>query len=55
MQDEAFALWADWQRQYAPNTSSAKLLKEISERYWLVNVVHNDYQQPDGLFKAILS
>lgn len=54
-QDEAFALWADWQRQYPPNSPSAKLLKDISENYWLVNVVHNDYQQSDGLFKAILS
>lgn len=53
--DEAFGLWTEWEEQYAPNSSSQKILKEISDRYWLVNVVHNDFQKPDLLFDVMLS
>ncbi|KAG1079076.1 hypothetical protein G6F42_023939 [Rhizopus arrhizus] len=53
--DEAFSLWTEWEEQYAPNSSSQKILKEIGDRYWLVNVVHNDFQKPDLLFDVMLS
>ncbi|KAG0164993.1 hypothetical protein DFQ28_009392 [Apophysomyces sp. BC1034] len=53
--DEAYALWTDWEHQYIRGSESAKLLKDIGDRYWLVNVVHNDFQEPNSLFDIILS
>ncbi|GAA5803625.1 methylenetetrahydrofolate reductase-domain-containing protein [Helicostylum pulchrum] len=53
--DDAFELWKEWEEQYAPNSKSQKLLHDIGQRYWLVNVVHNDFQQPDLLFDVMLS
>ncbi|KAF7731700.1 hypothetical protein EC973_008872 [Apophysomyces ossiformis] len=53
--DEAYALWTDWEQQYTRESDSAKLLKDIGEQYWLVNVVHNDFQEPDSLFNVFLS
>ncbi|KAI8144096.1 methylenetetrahydrofolate reductase-domain-containing protein [Fennellomyces sp. T-0311] len=52
--EEAYALWTEWEQQYAPDSKTAQLLRDIGERYWLVNVVHNDYQQPNSLFEAML-
>ncbi|KAI8097425.1 methylenetetrahydrofolate reductase-domain-containing protein [Halteromyces radiatus] len=53
--EEAFGLWKEWEQQYAPDSASAALLKKVGDSYWLVNVVHNDYQLVDGLFNMILS
>ncbi|KAG1219178.1 hypothetical protein G6F35_007703 [Rhizopus arrhizus] len=52
--EEAFGLWKEWEEQYPPNSSSQKLLKEIGDNYWLVNIVHHDFQKPDLLFKILL-
>jgi len=30
---------------------SHKLLKEIGDNWWLVNVVYHDYINPDGIWK----
>ncbi|CAO3699285.1 unnamed protein product [Rhizopus stolonifer] len=51
--EEAFGLWKEWEEQYPPNSSSQALLKEIGDSYWLVNVVHHDFQKPDLLFKIL--
>ncbi|KAI9473683.1 MAG: methylenetetrahydrofolate reductase-domain-containing protein [Benjaminiella poitrasii] len=53
--DEAFGLWTEWEEQYPPGSKSQELLKQVRETYWLVNVVHNDYQKPDLLFNVMLS
>ncbi|KAI8982412.1 methylenetetrahydrofolate reductase-domain-containing protein [Mycotypha africana] len=53
--EEAFGLWSEWEAQYPRGSPSQKLLKDTKETYWLVNVVHNDYQKPNLLFDAILS
>jgi hypothetical protein len=55
MKDEAFGLWKEWEEQYAPNSPSQTLLHDIGQRYWLLNVVHNDFQKPDLLFNFMLS
>lgn len=55
IQDDAFGLWKEWEEQYPPNSKSQKVLHEIGQTYWLVNVVHNDFQQPDLLFDVMLS
>ncbi|CEJ05016.1 Putative Methylenetetrahydrofolate reductase [Rhizopus microsporus] len=51
--EEAFGLWKEWEEQYTPNSPSQKLLKDIGDRYWLVNVVHHDFQKPDLLFELL--
>ncbi|ORZ13542.1 methylenetetrahydrofolate reductase-domain-containing protein [Absidia repens] len=53
--EEAFGLWTTWEQQYAPDSDTAKLLKQVGDSFWLVNVVHNDYQQVDGLFNMMLA
>ena len=42
--DEAFSLWMnDWASIYEPKSGSYKLIKEIYDTYYLVNIVDNDY------------
>jgi len=42
--DEAFSLWMnDWASIYEAKSRSYKLLKEIYDTYYLVNIVDNDY------------
>ncbi|KAI7898172.1 methylenetetrahydrofolate reductase-domain-containing protein [Cokeromyces recurvatus] len=53
--DEAFELWTEWEEEYPTHSKSQKLLKEVKETYWLVNVVHHDFHKPDFLFNLILS
>lgn len=49
--DEAFALWSEWEKIYEVASPSAKLLRQIRERYWLVSIVHHDYKNEEGLWK----
>ncbi|KAI8371619.1 methylenetetrahydrofolate reductase-domain-containing protein [Radiomyces spectabilis] len=51
--EEAYGLWEEWQRQYPPESDTAKLLKSLREQVWLINVVHNDFTQSDNLFDAL--
>ena len=42
--DEAFSLWMnDWASIYEAKSESYKLIKEIYDTYYLVNIVDNDY------------
>jgi len=42
--DEAFGLWMnDWASIYKQESASFKILREIYETYYLVNIVDNDY------------
>ncbi|KAI7849817.1 methylenetetrahydrofolate reductase-domain-containing protein [Circinella umbellata] len=52
--EEAYGLWKEWEQQYAPDSKTAQLLRDIGERYWLINVVHNDFQEANSLFEAML-
>ena len=46
--DEAFGLWMnDWASIYEQESASFKILKEIYETYYLVNIVDNDYVDGD--------
>lgn len=49
--DEAFALWAEWERLYDPGSKSARLLRQIMERHWLVTIVHHDFKDEGALWK----
>ncbi|KAJ1553830.1 hypothetical protein HK405_006782 [Cladochytrium tenue] len=45
--DEAFELWMKWASTYDEDSPSYKLIKEISDTWFLVNVVDNNYRQSD--------
>lgn len=49
--DEAFALWAEWERLYEPGSASARLLRQIMERHWLVSIVHHDFKDEGALWR----
>ncbi|KAJ1973124.1 methylenetetrahydrofolate reductase (NAD(P)H) met13 [Dimargaris xerosporica] len=44
--DEAFELWNQWAELYTPGSSSRQVIQEIADSWFLVNMVHNDFQQP---------
>ena len=52
--DEAFGLWmSDWASIYDEKSTSFKLLKEIYETYYLVNIVDNNYVDSKLLNKIL--
>ena len=52
--DEAFSLWIDdWGSIYDPESESYKLLKEVYDTYYLVNIVDNNFVN-DNMLKHIL-
>lgn len=48
--EEAFGIWAEWSKVYGRQSDSQKLLREIREECWLVNVIHNDFVERDALW-----
>ena len=49
--DEAFDLWARWADCYDPASPSKKVVKDIHESWFLINIVDNDYKGGShGLF-----
>ena len=53
--DEAFGLWiSDWANIYNEKSKSFKLLNEIYNTYYLVNIVDNNFVDGDML-KLILN
>ncbi|RUS13859.1 hypothetical protein BC937DRAFT_94678, partial [Endogone sp. FLAS-F59071] len=54
--DEAFQLWTEWARLYDPEASeleadTRRLLEQVRDTYWLVNIVHNDYQDQEAIWR----
>ncbi|KAF9937074.1 hypothetical protein BGZ67_001685 [Mortierella alpina] len=48
--EEALEVWSQWAHGY-PEASEARILLEtIGEEWYLVNVVNDDYHDPEGLF-----
>jgi methylenetetrahydrofolate reductase (NADPH) len=48
--DEAFGLWiSDWANIYDGESESYKLLNEVYETYYLVNIVDNNFVDGDML------
>jgi methylenetetrahydrofolate reductase (NADPH) len=44
IKDEAFSLWMErWGKLYEPGSCSYSIIEEISNTYYLVNLVDNDY------------
>ncbi|KAF8202173.1 methylenetetrahydrofolate reductase-domain-containing protein [Pholiota molesta] len=48
--DEAFELGNQWAKLYESGSPSQKLIDEFMETSFLVNVVHNDFHDPDAIF-----
>ncbi|ANB15677.1 methylenetetrahydrofolate reductase (NAD(P)H) MET13 [Sugiyamaella lignohabitans] len=49
--DEAFRLGAEWARCYDEDTESRRLVMGIVDKWYLINIVHNDFQDPDAIFR----
>jgi len=49
--DEAYELGQQWAKIYEPGSPSHSLISDLMETSYLVNVVHNDFQDPEGIFK----
>lgn len=47
LQDEAFELGQLWASVYDENSPSRKLISKVFDSYYLVNIVRNDYRNPD--------
>jgi methylenetetrahydrofolate reductase (NADPH) len=50
-QDEAFELGQQWANFYDADSPSKALISDMMDSYSLVNVVHNDFQSSDAIFK----
>lgn len=48
--DEFYHLGQEWSKCYEENSESRRLIKDISENWYLVNIVHNDFRQDQGIF-----
>ncbi len=52
--DEAFALWnTNWAKLYKSGSRSQEIIKHISDTYYLVNLVDNDYVAGNCLFEIL--
>jgi methylenetetrahydrofolate reductase (NADPH) len=49
-QDEAFELGVQWSQLYDQESPTQKLISDMMETYSLVNVVHNDFRDPEAIF-----
>ncbi|KAF8745458.1 hypothetical protein AX14_008888 [Amanita brunnescens Koide BX004] len=48
--DEAYELGQQWALFYEPDSPSRKLITDLMETSYLVNVVHNDFHDPEAIF-----
>jgi methylenetetrahydrofolate reductase (NADPH) len=52
--DEAFSLWMErWGKLYDPDSRSYSIINQISNTYYLVNLVDNDYPQGSCLWAVL--
>lgn len=51
--DEAFELWRQWGTLYDPKSPSAKLINEVRDTWFLVNVVDNNYKCEGGIYEML--
>jgi methylenetetrahydrofolate reductase (NADPH) len=50
-QDEAYELGQQWAQIYDSNSPSRALISNLMETSCLVNVVHNNFQDPEAIFQ----
>lgn len=51
--EEAFSIWKEWAVVYRPGSQSSKLLKQIREGIWLVNIIHHGYVESGVLWETL--
>lgn len=51
--EEAFSIWSEWQRIYSPRSPTSRLLQEVKDDVWLVNIIHHAYQEPEALWNFL--
>jgi methylenetetrahydrofolate reductase (NADPH) len=52
--DEAFALWTEqWAKLYPEGSTSRSIIEGISDSYYLVNLVDNDYPKDTILWQIL--
>jgi len=52
--DEAYELGQQWANFYEPGSAALEFVKSFFDTSFLVNVVHNDFRQPDGIFEPFI-
>jgi len=52
-QEEAFAIWAEWEHLYALRSPTRQLLRSTGDERWLVSIVHHDYRDPRALWRFL--
>lgn len=53
--EEAFGIWAEWQRVYAPGTASSRLLERVRKDYWLVSIIHHGFLEEGALWDQLVA
>ena len=48
--DEFYYLGSEWSKCYDEGSDARRLIKEVTESWYLVNIVHNDFREPQGVF-----
>ena len=52
--DEAYELGHQWANLYEPGSAASEFVKSFFDTSFLVNVVHNDFRRPDGIFEPFI-
>ncbi|KAI1076283.1 MTHFR-domain-containing protein [Whalleya microplaca] len=53
--EEAFGIFHEWAQVYGKGSESEKLLEQVRADTWLVNIIHHDYVDKDGLWSLLLN
>ncbi|KAI0005184.1 methylenetetrahydrofolate reductase-domain-containing protein [Xylariaceae sp. FL0662B] len=53
--EEAFGIFHEWAQVYGKGSESEKLLEKVRADSWLVNIIHHDYVDKDGLWNLLLN
>ena len=52
--EEAFGIWREWERCYAPGNPSREVVRGCREGLWLVNVIGQKYREEGRLWDILL-
>lgn len=50
--DEVFTLASEWSKCYPEDSKSRAVIQDMAENWYLINIVHNDFQAPDAIFEV---
>lgn len=52
--DEAYELGQQWANSYDEGSATREFIRSFFDSSFLVNVVHNDFRQPDAIFEPFI-